>query len=217
MHWLQEARAFSCTMLPTLPPPIQLVGVLVFLHYAGVAVGFDWQIGRALLTLYAMGFYYLTPFLPHLRNVLAQGRARLRRLVALRSYARHTEKGRTMRLVLRSAPVACRRLGESRHLALLTMAWCGGVWWCVAVCGVSPCQLVVTSGRTPRYPDLCPIFMRRKWGQKSAHLRFLCGRSVQKCGGGPIFMHQNGLRPGRCRIFMRTEASWPEVEPEGKW
>jgi hypothetical protein len=30
-------------------------------------------------------------------------------------------------------------------------------------------------------------------------------------------MHQNGLRPGRCRIFMRTEASWPEVEPEGKW
>ena len=85
MHWLQEARAFSCTMLPTLPPPIQLVGVLVFLHYAGVAVGFDWQIGRALLNLYAMGFYYSLSPPSTLLDVLAQGRARLRRLVALRS------------------------------------------------------------------------------------------------------------------------------------
>ena len=90
-----------------------------FLHHAGVAVGYDWQIGRALLTLYAMGFYYSLTSLSPSRCP----RTRACPLASSRGTPQLGETYRDVRLVLRSAPVACRRLGGFATGRLLTMAW----------------------------------------------------------------------------------------------
>ena len=86
-----------------------------FLHHAGVAVGYDWQIGRALLTLYAMGFYSL--------DALAQGRA-----VSWHSAARRDIQRREARSAIGSR--CMQTVGRVRHWASANDGVVGGRWWC---------------------------------------------------------------------------------------